>query len=261
MNILSAIILGVVEGVTEFLPVSSTGHMILVSSLLGIANDPFTKSFEIIIQLGAILAVVVLYWKKLWTNKQLSLKVLMAFLPTAIIGLALYKLVKIFLGSLWVVVIALAVGGAVLMFFERYIEKRRARRLSVLVEKPEDVSVRQAIYIGLFQTIAIIPGVSRSAATIVGGELVGVSRKAIVEFSFLLAIPTMFAATALDVYKNHSSFDGSQAGLLVVGLVVAFVVALAAVKSFIGYIQHHSFRAFGIYRVLVAAAFILLFLH
>lgn len=261
MTLFGAIILGIVEGISEFLPISSTGHMILVSNLLSIAENPFTKSFEIIIQLGAILAVVWLYGRRLWNNRQLLFKVCVAFVPTAIIGLALYKVVKSLLGSVMVVIVALALGGLILVFFEGYIQRKRERTLMVVVDKPEDVTLKQALYIGLFQSIAIIPGVSRSAATVVGGELVGVSRKAIVEFSFLLAIPTMLAATALDIFKNHAAFSGDQVELLIVGLVISFIVGLVAIKSFLSYIQNHSFRVFGIYRIIVAIVFLLLFVR
>lgn len=276
MTFFDALILGIVEGVTEFLPVSSTGHMILLSSLLNIGADSFTKSFEIIIQLGAILAVVYVYREKVFRNFNLMLKVCVAFMPTAIIGLALYSVVKKYLlGNVYVVVGSLFVGGIIILLFEKKYgaanEAHEAARINAgagasaaaasaitaaesLTE--HSVSIKQALYIGLFQAIAIVPGVSRSAATIIGGQILGLSRKVIVEFSFLLAIPVMCAATALDIYKEHSAFSGDQFSLLAVGFVVAFVVALISIKTFLSYIQKHSFAAFGIYRIVLAIVFL-----
>jgi undecaprenyl-diphosphatase len=256
MTILHSIILGIIEGISEFLPISSTGHMVLVSELLHIAQDPFTKSFEIIIQLGAILSIVFLYWKTLVRNKHLVFKICIAFLPTAIIGLTLYKYVKVLLGSVYVVIGALFLGGIVLIYFEKWAQSFIKKKNMLIVEKTEDISTKQAIYIGLYQTIAMIPGVSRSGATIVGGAFLGLSRKAIVEFSFLLAIPTMCAATALDILKNRASFSYDQIDLLVIGLMVSFFVALLAVKTFLKYIEKNSFKVFGIYRICLAIVYI-----
>jgi undecaprenyl-diphosphatase len=272
MNIFDAILLGVVEGLTEFLPVSSTGHMILVSHILNIGTDAFTKSFEIIIQLGAILAVVYMYREKVFKNFNLMFKVCVAFIPTAVIGLALYSFVKKYLlGNVYVVVASLFVGGIIILFFERKYKTASpaaptSSTSSALPEVQEanpvdnlnetSISIKQALCIGLFQAIAIIPGVSRSAATIIGGQVLGLSRKVIVEFSFLLAIPVMVAATALDIYKGHESFSSDQLGLLAVGFVVAFIVALVAIKTFLSYIQKHSFAAFGVYRIVLAFVFL-----
>jgi undecaprenyl-diphosphatase len=262
MTFFDALILGIVEGVTEFLPVSSTGHMILLSSLLHIGTDSFTKSFEIIIQLGAILAVVYVYREKVFKNFSLMFKVCVAFFPTAVIGLALYSAVKKYLlGNVYVVIASLFIGGIIILLFEKKYGKAGKSpdadaSIDTEVLTEHSVSIRQAIYIGLFQAIAIIPGVSRSAATIIGGQILGLSRKVIVEFSFLLAIPVMLAATALDVYKAHSSFSSDQFSLLAFGLVVAFVVALASIKTFLSYIQKHSFAAFGVYRIALAIVFL-----
>jgi undecaprenyl-diphosphatase len=256
MTILHSIILGIVEGITEFLPISSTGHMVLVSELLGISKETFTKSFEIIIQLGAILAVVVLYWNKLIKNKHLIYKLLIAFIPTAIIGLGIYKYIKELLGSVYVVISALFVGGIILMYFEKWATNFIKKRNITVTDEVNNISVKQSIYIGLFQSIAMIPGVSRSGATIVGGAFLGISRKAIVEFSFLLAIPTMCSATFLDIYKNKASFSYDQLHLLTVGFTVSFVVALLAVKSFLKYIEKNSFKAFGIYRICLALVYV-----
>lgn len=259
MTYLDATILGIVEGITEFLPVSSTGHMILVSNLLRIGTESFTKSFEIIIQLGAILAVVYLYREKIFKNFNLMFKVCVAFLPTAIVGLALYSFVKKYLlGNVYVVIASLFVGGIIILFFEKKykvnISITSGASTEVLTEN--SISIKQALYIGLFQAIAIIPGVSRSAATIIGGQILGLSKKIIVEFSFLLAIPVMFAATALDIYKHHESFSANQFSLLAVGFITAFFVALVAIKTFLSYIQKHSFAVFGVYRIVLAIVFL-----
>lgn len=267
MNIFDALLLGIIEGITEFLPVSSTGHMILASHVLNISTDLFTKSFEIIIQLGAILAVVFIYRQKVFKNFKLMSKVCIAFIPTALIGLALYSFVKKYLlDNVYVVVVSLFVGGIIIIAFEKRYGKDK------LVQSGESasdlhntekqvtldensVSTKQAFCIGLFQSIAIIPGVSRSAATIIGGQILGLSRTVIVEFSFLLAIPVMLAAASLDLYKHHDSFSSDQFGLLSVGFVTAFFVALLAIKTFLSYIQKHSFAVFGVYRIVLALIF------
>lgn len=251
MNFLEAIILGVIEGVTEFLPISSTGHLILTSRLLRLESTEFLKSFEIIIQLGAILAVVVLYWRTFFTRLETLKKIAVAFFPTAVLGIVFYKLIKQFLlGSSNVVLWAMLVGGIFLVIFEIfYREKENA------VEDVEKISWSQAITIGLFQSISMVPGVSRAAATIVGGLILGLKRKTIVEFSFLLAVPTMIAATGLDLAKNYGSFSAGQFGILAVGFIVSFFVALGAIKFFLGFIKKHSFVSFGIYRIILAILF------
>jgi undecaprenyl-diphosphatase len=246
MNIFHSIILGIVEGITEFLPVSSTGHLIIASRLLGVMDSPFVKSFEIIIQLGAILAVVVMYWKKLWQLETIK-KLIVAFIPTGIIGLLLYKVEKTyFLDNISLVIWMLFIGGLALIAFEYWYAKKGDYNAS------ETITYKQAMYIGLFQSIAIVPGVSRSAATIVGGLALGLKRATIVEFSFLLAVPTMLAATVLDIYKNHSLFSMQQASVLGVGFVVAFVVALFSIMFLLRYIRKHTFTSFGIYRIVIA---------
>lgn len=266
MTYVDALILGVVEGITEFLPISSTGHMILVSHILNIGTDAFTKSFEIIIQLGAILAVVYMYREKVFKNLNLMFKVCVAFLPTAVIGLALYSFVKTYLlGNVYVVIGSLFVGGLIILYFEKKWGTKTSidsagstttQHVDSETLSENSISIKQAIYIGLFQAIAIIPGVSRSAATIIGGQILGLSRKVIVEFSFLLAIPVMCAATALDIYKHHESFSGDQFTLLTLGFVTAFFVAILAIKTFLSYIQKHSFSVFGIYRIILAFVFL-----
>ena len=251
MNLWHSLILGLVEGVTEFLPISSTGHLILTTRLLGLDSTEFVKSFEIIIQLGAILAVVVLYWRTLFVNWAIMKRLAVAFLPTAVIGLAFYSLVKQYLLSSQAVVLwAMLLGGVALIIFE-LIHREPERGPDELVRLP----YRKAFMLGLYQTIAIIPGVSRSAATIVGGLASGLSRRAAVEFSFLLAAPTMAAATGLDLLKNAGSFGAAQAGILAVGFIVSFLVALGSIKFLLSFIKQNSFVVFGIYRILAAAVF------
>jgi len=249
MTILQAIILGVIEGITEFLPISSTGHMILASKMMGIADADFTKSFEIVIQFGAILAVVALYWKKLFLGNNIWKKVFTAFLPTAIIGFLLYKILKqYFLGNAVIVLWSLFLGGVLLIVFEWWY----AKRLKVATD---EINYKKSFVIGLAQSLAIIPGISRSGATIVAGLLMGISREAIVEFSFLLAIPTMAVATGYDLLKSGNKFSFSQFYLLALGFVISFVVALIAVKWFISFVKNHSFVWFGIYRIVLAILF------
>jgi undecaprenyl-diphosphatase len=248
MTFFDSLILGIVEGITEFLPISSTGHMILASTLLGLTEDTVLKSFEIIVQLGAIAAVVVIYWKK-FLDLEILKRLAVAFIPTGVIGFTIYPFFKAYLnGNVMVVVVSLALGGIALIAFE--LTKRVPRTTSI-----HELSYKDCVYIGLCQAVAIIPGVSRSAATIVGGELLGLDRSTIVEFSFLLAVPTMTAAVGYDFIKNIHSFSTSDAGLFAVGLITAFIVALAVIKYFLHYIRQHTFMPFGVYRILVAAAF------
>ena len=253
MNILHVLVFGIVEGITEFLPVSSTGHLMLTAHVLNLKQTEFLKSFEIAIQLGAILAVVVLYWKTLVKGRLLWKRIFGAFLPTACIGLILYKLLKRFLlGNNAVVLWSLFLGGILLIIFElSYREKADA------ADTIDRISYKQSFFIGLFQTIAIIPGVSRAAATIIGGLSLGLTRKAIVEFSFLLAIPTMLSATALDLIRNANAFDSRQFFLLSAGFCISFIVAAIAIKFLLTFIKRNNFIIFGIYRVCIAALFLL----
>src|SRR3989344_4466339 len=254
MTILQSLVLGVVEGLTEFLPVSSTGHLILASSLLGIAQTEFVKTFEIAIQLGAILAVVVLYWKS-FLNVPLLQKIIVAFIPTAVIGLAFYTIVKTYLiGNELVVLGALFLGGIALIAFEQFHAER-----TDAVSLPE-LSYKNAVLIGLAQAVAVIPGVSRSAATILGGLALNLKRTAIVEFSFLLAVPTMLAATGFDLFRSGPMMSLADGGILAGGFVSAFVVAMLTIKFLLRFIQKHSFVGFGVYRILVALAFWLMIL-
>ena len=257
--IISSLILGLVEGITEFLPISSTGHLILTQSILKIQSTEFWKSFDIFIQLGAILAVVMLYWKKVWQSRQLFTKILIAFLPTAFIGLTVYKFVKKFLlGNDLIVLGSLLAGGLIIIWFEKWYKQK-----NIPIEKMtklEDISTTQAIKIGLFQTIAIIPGVSRSASTILGGLFLGVERQAIVEFSFLLAVPTMAAATGLDLIKSGLKFTTDEWMYMLLGFAVSFLTAVLAIKFLISYVQKNDFKAFGWYRIVVALlGFLVLF--
>jgi len=257
MSLFQALILGIVEGITEFLPISSTGHMILVSEVLKITSSDFVKSFEIFIQLGAIAAVAVLYFRKFFVSFKYILKLLVAFLPTAVLGLIFYKTIKTYLlGSQAVVLWALLLGGIFLIVFELiYKEKTGA------VEDPAGITYGQAFAIGLFQSVAMIPGVSRAAATIVGGLILGMKRKAIVEFSFMLAVPTMAAATGLDLIKSSGSLHSADLGLLAAGFVSAFIVAIISIKFLISFIKNHTFVWFGIYRVVIAVIFYLAFIR
>lgn len=251
MTILQALILGIIEGITEYLPVSSTGHLILASKLLSVAQTDFTKSFEIIIQLGAMLALVVLFTKKIFESVKLWPKLAAAFLPTAVAGLLLYKLIKrVLLGNSLVVVIALFVGGLAFIVLEWMLKNRKNR-----TESTAAITWTQAIGVGVSQCLSLIPGVSRSASSILGGEVAGLSRETAVEFSFLLAIPTMLAATGYDLLKNGFSFTVPEYQLLAVGFIAAFVTALFAVRFFLTFIRTHTFVPFGIYRMVAAAAF------
>lgn len=258
MNFLQAIILSVVEGVTEFLPISSTGHLILASNILRILQTDFVKSFEIIIQFGAILAIVFLYYKKFIKDLETWRRVLVAFIPTGILGFILYKIVKTYLlGNSMVVVVSLFLGGVGLIVIESHFAKKP--KLGD-VRELRDVSYFQAIIIGVCQSLAMVPGVSRSAATIIGGMFLGMSRSAAVEFSFLLAVPTMMAATGLDLVKSSWGFSGSEWMILGIGFLGAFVTAVIAVRWFVGYVERHSFVSFGIYRIILAIVYFLLFI-
>lgn len=252
MSIFEAFILGLVEGITEFLPISSTGHLVLVSTLLGIEHTEFHKSFEIAIQLGAMGAVVLLYWRS-FLDVEVLKRLACAFVPTAVIGFSLYGLVKgYFLGNNELVVVMLFFGGLALILFELWHKEGPDAAGSIAA-----VSWRQAALVGLFQSMALVPGVSRSAATILGGLLLGLKRKTIVEFSFLLAVPTMAAATGLDLFKTAASFSAQEFGLLAVGALTAFAVALGAITLLLRYIETHTFLSFGVYRILISILFLL----
>jgi undecaprenyl-diphosphatase len=242
MSFWQAIIIAIVEGITEFLPVSSTGHMIITSSLMGIQSDEFVKMFTIAIQFGAILSVVVLYREKFFKSFDFYFKLFAAFLPAAVFGLLLNDYIDKWMENVWVVAIALLLGGIVLLFIDKWFNN----------ENPDtDVTYPQAVKIGFFQVISMIPGVSRSAATIIGGLQQGLNRKQAAEFSFFLAVPTMFAATVYKLYKYQKEFgfNTDNLSILLIGNVVAFIVAMLAIKVFITYLTKHGFKIFGYYRI------------
>jgi len=245
MNFIEAIILAVIEGLTEFLPISSTGHMIIGSSFMGMKSTDFSKLFMIAIQLGAILSVVVLYFKRFFKSIDFYVKLIVAFIPAAIFGLLLGDYIDSLLENVTGVAISLLVGGIILLYVDKWFNRPS-------YQEEENINYLTALKIGLFQCIAMIPGVSRSGATIVGGMSQKLSRKLAAEFSFFLAVPTMFAATAkklYDFFKDGHTITDEEVKLLVVGNMVAFIVALIAIKSFIGFLNKHGFKIFGYYRI------------
>ena len=253
MTWLQAFILAVVEGITEFLPISSTGHMILTSALLGIKNDAFVKVFEVSIQFGAILSVVVIYFQRFFKGLDFYVKLFCAFLPTAILGLLLKKRIDLLLENVWVVAISLLVGGIILLFIDKWFAENEETG-------KEEIDYKTAFIIGVFQAISMVPGVSRSAATIIGGLTQKLTRKTAAEFSFFLAVPTMFAATAKSIWDEKELIMEStdKIPLLIFGNVIAFIVAIAAIKFFIGYLTKHGFKAFGYYRIVVGLIILVL---
>lgn len=275
MTFLDAILTAIVEGLTEFLPVSSTGHMILLNSVLGNGEDEFTKTFEIFIQLGAILAIVALYarrfllqgkiYLKLFAPKkgivafkmemsfkwEIYLKLLVAFLPSAVLGFIFYRIIKTYLFNHWVVAVSLILGGIVLIWLDKRMTLHEQG-----ADELDHLSYRTAFFIGLFQCISMVPGVSRAAATIIGGMANGLSKKSAAEFSFLLAIPTMAAASGYDLLKFEGTITGGQWQLLAIGFVVAFVTALVAVKWFVALLERHGFTGFGYYRIAIGLLFL-----
>jgi undecaprenyl-diphosphatase len=254
MEIIHAIILAIVEGLTEFLPVSSTGHMIIASSMMGIASEDFVKLFTIVIQLGAILSVVVLYFKRFFQSVNFYLKLFVAFIPAAVFGFLLSDKIDQLMESPLGVAISLVVGGVILLFVDNWFNRPT-------VHEEENIDFLTAFKIGLFQCIAMIPGVSRSGATIVGGMSQKLSRKVAAEFSFFLAVPTMLAATGkklLDFFKDGNVLTTDQITLLAIGNVVAFVVALLAIKTFIGFLNKNGFKIFGWYRIVIGLAILIL---
>ncbi|OGT99963.1 MAG: undecaprenyl-diphosphatase [Geobacteraceae bacterium GWB2_52_12] len=251
MTHFEAIILGIVEGLSEFLPISSTGHLILASALLKLNQTEAHKVFEVTIQSGAMLAVVFIYRKQLASSSDLLKKLCFAFLPTGALGFLLYKLVKSFFQPSLVSYMLIA-GGVAFIAIELWIKDRPETVASI-----QDISYRQAFTIGLIQSLSMIPGVSRSGATIMGGLALGISRKDAAEFSFLLALPTMLAATAYDIYKNHSVFVFGDWQNILIGLITSFIFAVIAIKALLKYITNHTFIPFGIYRIVVGVAFLI----
>lgn len=255
MHALDAIILGIVEGLTEFLPVSSTGHLILSAHLLGLPETAFLSTFEVVIQLGAILAVVALYFKRLLRDWDLNRRIIVALVPALLIGGLFYGNIKALFASERTVAIALLVGGVLIILFERIQAKREKP-----VQDLSQISYRTAFLIGVWQACAVIPGVSRAGATILGGLLLGLERRVIVEFSFLLAVPTMLAASAIDLYNQAFAFTPQETRLLALGFVTSFLVAIAAIRFFLRFVESHTFVPFGIYRIALAALFLLIIL-
>ncbi len=249
MTWFQAVLIAIVEGITEFLPISSTGHMIITQSILGIESTEFVKAFTVNIQFGAILSVIVLYWKRFFQSWNFYFRLFVACLPL-VIAYVLEKQIDAMLGSVAIVAVALLLGGIVLIFVDRWFPQVPG------AETP--LTCKKSFLIGLFQIISVIPGVSRSAATIVGGMTQKLSRKAAAEFSFFLAVPTMFAASALKLTENYKLITGENLGLLILGNLVAFVVAMAAIKSFIAILTRYGFKWFGWYRIVVGLIILLL---
>ncbi|MEY5048503.1 MAG: hypothetical protein RLZZ175_1862 [Bacteroidota bacterium] len=254
MTVIQAILLAIIEGLTEFLPVSSTGHMVICSSFMGIASDPFVKLFTVVIQLGCILSVVAIYYKRFLKSVNFYTKLIVGSIPAGILGLIFKKKIDIMLESPIGVAIVLIVGGIILLFVDKLFNKG-------IDDNADEISLIQAFKIGCFQAIAICPGVSRSAATITGGMILGLTRKAAAEFAFFLALPIMFAATLKDVkdyFDDGHILNTDQVNLLVIGNVVAFIIGLLAVKYFISLLTKFGFKAFGIYRIALGIVIIVL---
>ncbi|GAB3850246.1 undecaprenyl-diphosphate phosphatase [Hymenobacter terrigena] len=262
-----ALLLAIVEGITEFLPVSSTGHMIIASALLGIPPTPFFKLYLVVIQLGAILSVFVVYYKRFFQSIDFYLKLLVAFLPIVLVGLLFKKHIDALLESVTTVAVMLVIGGVVLLFIDRWFPQEDPQEGGHPVTNP---SFKEALIIGLFQCLAVVPGTSRSAATIIGGLTQKLTRRAAAEFAFFLAMPTMAAAAVKDIYDYYKDakaqgvdmahlFTGEQLKQLALGNAVAFVVALLAIRLFVGFVAKYGFRAFGIYRI-VAGGILLIML-
>lgn len=261
-DIIKAIVLGMVEGITEFLPISSTGHLILANQWVSF-TEPFTTMFDIVIQLGAILAVVVYFWKRLWpfgkgqSQTQLAIaiwsKMVVGVIPAIVLGASLGSIIEEKLFNPWVVGIALLIGGVILIYVEK---KQSNHRFTSIHEIP----IKTAFYIGVIQCLSMIPGTSRSAATIIGAMLLGASRTAAVEFSFFLAIPTMAAATGYSLLKHASTMTAAEFVILAAGFVIAFLTALIVIKFFVNYIQRHDLKPFGYYRIVLGSLVLIFFL-
>ena len=255
MTYLESIVLGALEGLTEFLPVSSTGHLILAGTLLGIPESPAFTSFLISIQLGAILAVVLFFFRD-FLSLAVWKRLIIAFIPTGVVGVTLYPLIKdVLLGDPAIVVMALALGGALIIAIERSHGKEKHEEVPL-----GTLPMKKALLVGVAQSLAIIPGVSRSGATVMGGLLMRLPRATILKFSFLLAVPTMLAATAYDLYKTPEALMQGNAGLIAAGFVTAFIVALLTMRVALAFVKKHSFAPFGWYRLLLAAFFWLVIL-
>jgi undecaprenyl-diphosphatase len=242
MDYLQATIIAIVEGITEFLPISSTGHMIITEKLLGLETSSLLNVYKITIQFGAILSVICLYWKRFFQTIDFYFKLFVAFLPAAVLGFLLSDVIDSMLGNVWIVAITMILGGVVLIFIDSWLNN----------DHPDNqvITYPRAFKIGLFQVISMIPGVSRSAATIIGGMCQRLNRSQAAEFSFFLAVPTMFAASVWELIKYHQEIDTSNISLLIFGNVVAFVVAVLVIKFFIKFLTNHGFKVFGYYRII-----------
>lgn len=252
METYQAIILAIIEGLTEFLPVSSTGHMILASALMGMQSTPFLKLFLIVIQMGTILSVLVLYYKRFFKSLNFYYKLVVAAIPASILGFAFNDLIDELLESPLTVAITLVLGGILLLFVDKWFNKPT-------VENSDDITYKQALMIGIYQCLALIPGMSRSASTIVGGMTQKLTRKAAAEFSFFLAVPMMFGASVvklLKFFKEGNTFTGTEINLLILGNVIGFVVAIIAIKTFIGILTKYGFKVFGYYRIIIGSIII-----
>jgi undecaprenyl-diphosphatase len=254
MSYVEVLILSFVEGLTEYLPISSTGHLIVTSALMGIQEEGFIKAFNIIIQFGAILAVLVLYWRRFLPNVSFYKKIIVGFLPAAVIGLAIKSKIDALLGSVTIVAIALIVGGIILIWSDRVFEKKSAANTKTI----SDLSLIDCIKIGFIQCFAFIPGVSRSAATILGGLYFGMTRKEAAEFSFFLAVPTLTGAAALKTLGLIKTIEPDQWSLLLVGIVLSFIFAIFAIKFFISIVSRYGFKLFGYYRIIIGIVVLLL---
>ncbi len=259
MNEIQAIIIGIVEGLTEFLPISSTGHMILASAALNIDSNEFVKTFEVAIQLGAIMAIVLLYARKFLTTFKLYPKLIVAVLPALAIGFLAHSFIKAHLFNAVVVSVSLIVGGIILILIDKWLVGKESE-----VTEVEDISYKNAFQIGLAQCVSMIPGVSRAAATIVGGVFNGFNKKQAMEFSFLLAVPTMIAATGYDLLKSVKAgvvIGSHEIYLLAIGSVVAFIFAWFAVKIFLKIVQNYGFKHFGYYRIILGVSFLIWYFY
>ncbi|TCV10246.1 undecaprenyl-diphosphatase [Sphingobacterium alimentarium] len=256
MSYFEAIILAIIEGLTEFLPVSSTGHMIIGTALMGIEPSAFVKLFTIVIQLGTILSVLVLYWKRFFKSMDFYYKLVVAAIPASILGLILNDFIDSLLESPLMVGVMLVIGGVILLFVDKWFNKPT-------IENSDEISYKQAFIIGWYQCLALIPGTSRSASTIVGGMTQKLTRKAAAEFSFFLAIPMMLGASIVKLYKffkEGHTFTGEEINLLIVGNLVGFVVAIIAIKTFIDILTKYGFKLFGWYRIVVGLVIIAMLL-
>lgn len=252
MTITQSIIIAIIEGITEFLPISSTGHMILASAAMGIHDDEFVKTFEVFIQLGAILAIAMMYIKRFFRGLEIYMKLIVAFIPTGVIGFLAYDYIKAYLFNPIVVSVSLILGGIFLIFIDKKVVNSETKLAEV-----EDMSYKNAFFIGLCQCFSMVPGTSRAAATIIGGVFNGLDKKQATEFSFLLAVPTMMAAGGYDLLKSDLAFNSDQLIMLGIGSVVAFISAWIAVKLFIKYVSSHGFTAFGYYRIALGVLFLI----